>query len=287
MEVVYATDLSEPSEAGIKSKTCIECLRRIGVDTFHLINVINVSARSAVAPFDLESPKEERLAEEERLLEAEGFDVETYVVRGTPYRRINDLAEKVDADMIIVGSRGRHSGIEESLIGSTTINMARTAVRPLLIPRIVEEGGEPRVAEERLFSSVLYPTDFSDNARRAYNEFQTIQPSLQAVDLLHVVTAEQKKLKLTDDDIREKLAEFKDPLDEMGIETRASVRRGKAVDEILAEEKEFDPSLILIGSRGMSRIRRLLLGSVTEEIVRRSNSNVLLVPQRTKGETRA
>lgn len=286
MDVVYATDLSEPSEAGIKSQTCIDCLKQVGVDTFHLITVINVSARSAVAPFDLESPKEERLDEERRWLEAEGFDVETHVVRGTPYRRINDLAEKVDADLIIIGSKGKHGRVRDSLVGSTTINMARTAVRPLLIERIVERSGEPRVAEEKLFSRVLHPTDFSENAQRAYNEFQTIKPSLEEADILHVLTREQRRLDRSEEEIQTQLAEFREPLEEAGVETTTSVRRGEAVEEIMAEEREFDPSLLLVGSRGMSRIRRLLLGSVTEDLIAKSESNILLVPPRRTEGTR-
>jgi nucleotide-binding universal stress UspA family protein len=45
-----------------------------------------------------------------------------------------------------------------------------------------------------------------------------------------------------------------------------------------AAEEMVDPTLILMGSRGLSRLRRLLIGSVSEEVVARSNANVLLVP---------
>lgn len=281
--VVYATDLSEPSEAGITSDTCIECLRRVGVERFYLMNVIDVSMRSGIAPFDLETPHKERLEEERKILEDEGFEVEARVVRGTPYRRINDLAEEVDADLVIVGSKGKHGWYRRTFVGSTTTNMSRTTVRPLLIERIVERDEEPRVAEERLFSRVLYATDFSENADRAYNEFQEIHPSLQEVTLLHVIAGEQKRMGEKESEAVERLREMADNLREMGVdEVNISVRYGDAAEEVLAEEEDVDPSLILMGSRGISRIRRLLLGSVTEEVVKKSDSNILIVPDRGK-----
>ncbi|XGI83012.1 universal stress protein [Halorutilales archaeon Cl-col2-1] len=279
MEVVYATDLSEPTEAAVKSQTCLDCLKRVGVDKIHLIHVINVSMRSGIAPFDLESPKQELLDGQKGVLEDEGFEVESHVVRGTPYRRINDLAKEVDADMIIVGSKGR-GRIQRTLIGSTAKNMARTASRPLLIQRITgHEEGEVKVAEKAIFSRVLHPTDFSENAQRAYNEFQDIQESVQEVDLLHVLTGEEDVVggeegaKQTLEDLRGELEDLKDDID---VET--NVREGNAVEEILAEEDDWDPSLVLMGSRGLSRIRRLLLGSVTESVAEKSTSNVLIVP---------
>lgn len=53
--------------------------------------------------------------------------VETHVMRGTPHRRINGLGDRVDADLILVGSRGQ-SALERRLIGGTARNVARTAV---------------------------------------------------------------------------------------------------------------------------------------------------------------
>jgi nucleotide-binding universal stress UspA family protein len=56
------------------------------------------------------------------------------------------------------------------------------------------------------------------------------------------------------------------------------VLEGEAVAGILTAEAEFDPTTILMGTRGQSRLRRLLLGSTSEDVTARADANVLLVP---------
>jgi nucleotide-binding universal stress UspA family protein len=53
---------------------------------------------------------------------------------------------------------------------------------------------------------------------------------------------------------------------------------GRASDLILQAALEFRSDLIVCGTHGRTGLRRFALGSTAEEIVRRSNSPVLLVP---------
>ena len=119
------------------------------------------------------------------MFESAGFTVETHVARGTPHRRINGFAERLDADMIVIGSRGQ-SPLEARLIGSTARNVARTAVRPLLIERIAAEDSTHSVVKEHLFQDVLFATDFSGNAGRAFDFIPRLHGATQRATLLHV-----------------------------------------------------------------------------------------------------
>jgi nucleotide-binding universal stress UspA family protein len=65
--------------------------------------------------------------------------------------------------------------------------------------------------------------------------------------------------------------------DRMGIDTEVNVRRGGAVNEILEEEVRVGATSTLMGARGTSRLRRLLLGSTSESVVAQGNNNVILV----------
>jgi nucleotide-binding universal stress UspA family protein len=197
-------------------------------------------------------------------------------VRGTPHRRINGPADRVDAALTIVGRRGQ-SPLEQRLIGSTARNISRTTVRPL--QRIVETETDAahEVANEHLFQRVLYATDFPESAERAFEQFRHMQSATVEATLLHVAPPSRRSSEgVTDAEAR--LSELADELETMCIQARTVVRAGEAVEEILGAEAEFDPTTILMGSRGRSRMRRLLLGSTSENVVARANANVLLVP---------
>jgi nucleotide-binding universal stress UspA family protein len=282
MRAVFATDLSDAIETALESRICLECLGRYGITEVHLLNVTSPNVTTGMPGSDIGRQTRRALERQADLLRTEGFDVETHVVRGTPHRRINGLAEQVGADLIVVGSRGK-SPLRERFIGGTARDVARTAVRPLLVQRIVEADDDHEVANEHLFQRVLYATDFSENAERAFEQFRYLQEATQEATLLHVTPPERRSEPDVVEDAEARLAELADRLEGMGIETRTDVREGEAIEGILAAEAEFEPTTILMGSRGRSRIRRLLLGSTSEKVTARASCNVLLVPPRQFG----
>ncbi|KOX94192.1 universal stress protein [Haloarcula rubripromontorii] len=274
MRAIYATDLSAASEAAIQNETCLECLSRIGVDTIHLVTVIPSNVHAGMPGMNFSKRREQGLTRYQNVMEAAGFEIETHVVRGTPHRRINGIAEAEKADMTIIGSRGQ-SPLDNRVIGSTARNLARTTVVPLLVNRIERSTDEPDVLREHLFQRVLYATDFSENAARAFDAFQYLRHATQEATLVHV---ESPKDTPTEEEPSERLGALADTLSQWDIETTVEVRRGDPAEEILDVEASATPTTMLVGSRGRSRMRRLLLGSVSEDIVAKADGNVFLVP---------
>jgi len=274
MRAIYATDLSAASEAAIQNETCLECLGRIGVDTIHLVTVIPSNVHAGMPGMNFSKRREQGLSRYQNVMENAGFDTETHVVRGTPHRRINGIAEAEKADLTIIGSRGQ-SPLENRVIGSTARNLARTTVVPLLVNRIERSTDEPDVLREHLFQRVLYATDFSENAERAFDAFQYLRHATQEATLVHV---ESPKDETGEEDPSARLDGLANTLVQWDIETDIEVRYGDPAEEILDVESTVTPTTTLIGSRGQSRMRRLLLGSVSEDIVARAQGNVYLVP---------
>ncbi len=271
---VIATDLSSASESMIESETGLSCLDRIGVDRIHLVTVVPSNVHSGMPGMGFEKRRKRTLRRYRSRVEDAGFAVETHVVRGTPHRRINGIAESVAADVVMVGSRGK-SPLENRVIGSTARNLARTTVAPLLVDRIQRGVDEPDTVRRHLFKRTLFATDFSENAERAFRSFDYLRHATEEVTLVHV---ESPKDDTGDADPEARLADLVERLDDWGLDAETQVRRGDPAEEILAAEAEHDPSTLLLGSRGRSRLRRLLLGSVSEDVVARATGNVFLVP---------
>lgn len=277
MHAVYATDLSDAIETMMASRVCLECLERYGITDIHLVNVVSPNTTTGMPGSDIGKRTKRALERQSGLLEREGFTVRTHVFRGTPHRRINGLADRVGADLIIAGTRG-HSPLKQRFIGSTARNLARTTVRPLLLTRIVENEDDYAVSNEHLFQRVLYATDFSDNAAHAFEQFQYLTEATHEATLLHVRPPERRPDATDVDDAETKLAALADRLSDLGIDATTMIHEGDAPEEILAAEAAVDPTSILLGTRGRSRIRRLLLGSTSEDVTARAQSNILLVP---------
>jgi nucleotide-binding universal stress UspA family protein len=284
MRAVLATDLSDAMTAAIDSRICLECLGRYGINGIDLVTVTSPNVTTGMPGSDVGSRTKRVLEHHQTALEAEGFDVDVHVVRGTPHRRINGLADRVHADLVIIGSRGK-SPLEERFIGGTAKDMLRTATRPLLLERIQRESEDDyEVAHEHLFRRVLYATDFSENAERAFDQFRHLKHATQEATLLHVAPPERRADPEGVEDVSGRLEELADELREKGVDdVQTMVRTGESTEEILAAEAEVQPTTVLIGARGRSRIRRLLVGSTSEEVAARSDSNVMLVPPTRQG----
>jgi nucleotide-binding universal stress UspA family protein len=57
----------------------------------------------------------------------------------------------------------------------------------------------------------------------------------------------------------------------------AHLRSGRADEEIILLAEEIDADLVVMGSRGLGGVRRALVGSVSDSVVRHAHCPVLIV----------
>ena len=77
---------------------------------------------------------------------------------------------------------------------------------------------------------------------------------------------------------QEILAEQVEKIEEArGTVTEAHLRMGRAAEEIVNLGEEIGAGLIIIGSRGRGGIRRALMGSVSDSVIRHAHCPVLVV----------
>jgi nucleotide-binding universal stress UspA family protein len=73
------------------------------------------------------------------------------------------------------------------------------------------------------------------------------------------------------------LAESVNTLGDYGIEAKSVLLRGDAATEIIEYANQNEIGLIVAGSRGLSQMRRLLLGSLSRKLVHHAGCSVLIV----------
>ena len=84
----------------------------------------------------------------------------------------------------------------------------------------------------------------------------------------------EQKLK---DEAERELKEIEGKLKDWGFKVSSMVKIGIPIKEILTAEKKENISIIVIGSHGKSDLEEMLLGSVSENIIRKCKKPVLVV----------
>jgi nucleotide-binding universal stress UspA family protein len=144
-----------------------------------------------------------------------------------------------------------------------------------------------------MYKKILYPTDFSDVAAKALGYIKQLKEAgSQEVVLLHVINQRiidgLRRHAMLDKDImnwrkkaeeiaQESLIEIGKKLEDTGFAVKRIVMTGFPWDVILDVEKKEDPSIIVIGSHGRSKIGDMFLGSVSDRVIRKSKRPVLVI----------
>jgi nucleotide-binding universal stress UspA family protein len=224
-----------------------------------------------------------------RRLDAAGKTLaEAHLRRGPPVDEILDLSEELDASLIVAGRRGL-SPLESLIMGSVSEGLVHHATRPVLIV----SGGERTWPPRRL----VIGEDFSEEATGATELAATLGTLFGAdVRLVLAVT----KLPGVPQEARpgpglptfgeasrrseEYLEHVSGELaEELGRLPQTEVVEGDAATVILAAaERGEEPALIAVGSRNLGTIKRLILGSVSSDVLR-AVSGPLLVYRRPAG----
>jgi nucleotide-binding universal stress UspA family protein len=193
-------------------------------------------------------------------------------------------AEEIGAGLVVLGSRGR-GGVRRALMGSVSDSVVRHAHCPVMVVR-----GEPVVFPTK----ILLATDGSKDAELAATVVADLAQS--SGSKLHVVAVfpaagyvhpyyEVRFPEAAEQLRREGREEAQQVLDEQVKRVReagenipeAHLRTGEPEKEIVALAEELGVGLITMGSRGLGGIRRALMGSVSDVVVRHAHCPVLVV----------
>lgn len=163
-----------------------------------------------------------------------------------------------DWDLVAIGARG--FGVLKSLqLGSTADWLLREPTSPLLIAR-----------KPGPVTKILLATDGSAHASGAVETLVSL-PWL-ASTTVRVIAVEDGQI-----DAEATVKAAGEKVSAHGADVETTIRRGNVTRSIMAEIEEASPDLVVMGARGHSGIRRLMVGSSTASVASGTDCSMLVV----------
>jgi nucleotide-binding universal stress UspA family protein len=299
-KVLLATDGSK--EAELAARSAVELADKTGSE-LHVVHVFGItpwypaySEAPDLAGVELEDPaleedlqrtSEQRArelldAEVEKLRSVGGTLAQAHLVEGGVPQEIVGLAEEIRAGLIVVASRGR-GGIRRALMGSVSDSVVRHAHCPVLVVRDGEHEGDYLPA--RILLAVDGSEEASAAARTAVELADRTDSELHLVhvgEVKPVPHPERRGYHARYEQLQEQARRLlEEQVEEIesagGTVFRAHLRVGRPDEEIVLLGEEIGAGLIVTGSRGLGGMRRALMGSASDSIVRHAHCPVLVV----------
>lgn len=192
-------------------------------------------------------------------LSAKGIkNVKTLHLRGSLVETIIDLESQ--AELVILGKYGEHADGTPTIIGSHLESVARSIKKPLLIA----------TKNTQKVEKFLIAFDGSATAQKALE--QVCQSTLLKGLECHVL-----KVGDNNDENKTLLQQAKTKLENTGFKVTTSLQTGSSVEDAVSTYVEKNAiNLLTIGAYGHSKIRSMILGSVTTSLIHKSKIPVFL-----------
>ncbi len=224
-------------------------------------------------------------AAEEELRSVRGdLVLEPVLLRGRTASLIVDEARTMPADLIVIGHRG-HSRWESALLGSVSAEVVDHAPCAVLVARddrmgpvVLADDGSPnaRVAEAIMTECPLFAglpitvvSVVTDAISNQVASASLIDPAMMDAYSLDP-TAEQRM-------VSGECAAAAQRLRDAGLDAEPEVRAGDPAHEIIAVARARQAGVIIVGTRGQTGLRRLLLGSVARNVLLHAPCSVMVV----------
>ena len=164
-------------------------------------------------------------------------------------------------DLVLLGKRGENSEYAKEHIGSTIERVVRASTKPCLVT-------------SRVFKPVEKVALAFDGGESGYKALDYMAASGLFKGLeIHVVSVPEDK---GEDFALQHLREAENRLKDAGFDPVCQMLPGLPEDAISKYVQDTGISMLLMGAYGHSRIRQLLIGSTTTEMIRRCHTPIML-----------
>ena len=238
-----------------------------------------------------------RMAEWRDSVHAAGVAAEQHLSANPPSEEILRLSGKIGADLIVIGTRGL-SGLQRWLLGSVAERTVRMAPCPVLTVSANDAGdgatpdantGGKEIGVKEI-QKILLAVDFSDCSQRAFDEAIGLAKDFGAeLHLLHCYQLHRRMVapygieipESLEHDVRmaalRRLSDWREKASAHAIPVREHICARSPSDGIPAVAARIGAELIVMGTRGLTGFKHVLLGSVAEQTIRVAPCPVLTV----------
>jgi nucleotide-binding universal stress UspA family protein len=206
------------------------------------------------------------------LFSDEGVVAESQQMTGEdPAETILEFSEK-NYGLIIMGVHGENEK-DPYTLGSVTKKVITHAKLPVLVTK-----------KSPHLSSMLVCIDGSEQSIAALEFAVRLADKLGSKVML--LNVQNQKLQTTAPKVVEEVAEkiFSNALAAVQkgkVEVKRKLEVGVPSDRIVEVAERGNYDLIVLGKRGLERVKRFLLGSVSDDVIQKAKTSVLLVPTET------
>jgi len=257
--------------------------------------VPNVALAVDVPIYDVQADAEMRARETayldevaRRLRDTTRLDIATVALEGAAAEALAQHAERERADLVILATHGR-GPVSRFWLGSVADYLLRHLPMPVLLIRARERAGAPEALPLR---RILVPLDRSTVSEAVLEPVSTLAQLTQGhIALLHVaepllpiIERSTAYPAIADRELNQRLVldaqvyldRVAERLRAQGHSVSTQVVQGIGVAAtILEHAADIHADLVAMATHGATGVRRLLLGSVTDKVVRGADRPVL------------
>ncbi len=278
-KTLIATDLSE------SSNQVVGCVAKEGGEFTRSAKLVHVISVETAGGLDETLEKADRPAMEEQVerLRNAGIDASHEFAYGIPSVEINRVITEEGYQLLVLGSHSRNL-VEEVMLGSVSDSIIRHLVVPALL--IKSRGERSAVCPLAFAGNILFPTDFSENARAAFETLKALVGNYHpAVTLYHVQNTDiipphlDHKLEEFNRIDTDRLNEMRQSLLKAGArDAKVKIETGQAKQAITDEINNGNYNLVVMGTQGRGWVEEVFLGDIAHGVIRKSRASLLLIP---------
>jgi len=209
-----------------------------------------------------------------------GMEVGAYIEVSSLISEILRVIETEKPDLAVIG-RSHKGPLEQLYSRSDITDLTRRVDIPILVFKHMIED---RMVPEEIFKRPLLATSWSTSSETAVASLKGLSEVIGQLHVMHVVS--EKALKSSDTHEVQKVRKFErnrldnlcDEFEEAGIDARPHVYVGDPEKEILKAAKEYQASMIILGTSERNAVLERWMGSISRNIADKSVYPCLLFP---------